>query len=62
MKNTNIQLLYESYPIIKAIDEENQNIIGERAYFKSLKLQECFSSAKGEKRVVNHMGLATLFS
>lgn len=47
MKNTNIQLLYESYPIIKAIDEENQNIIGERAYFKSLKLQECFSSASG---------------
>ena len=46
-KIKDIQLLYESYPIIKTIDDKNQNIIGEKAYFKILEADEHISSASG---------------
>ena len=43
----NIKLLYELYPIFKIINEKNQGIISEKAYFRTLDAEEYISSMKG---------------
>ncbi|HCW53515.1 MAG TPA: hypothetical protein DG753_07230 [Clostridium sp.] len=47
MIQEDVKLLYEAYPIIKAIDIKNQNIIGEKSYFRILEVEEYISSVNG---------------
>lgn len=43
-----INKLYEAYPILAQIDEENKGIIGEKAIFKDLFADEYLSANEGE--------------
>ena len=43
----NLELLYDRYPVLKTINDQNENIIDKNAYFKTLQLNEYISSSNG---------------
>lgn len=48
MKNNNYIIdLYKEYPVLKDIDDKNNNIISDNCYFKSINAGEYISSANG---------------
>ncbi|WP_207745935.1 Crp/Fnr family transcriptional regulator [Clostridium sp. D53t1_180928_C8] len=47
-KNDYINKLYEAYPVLAQIDEENKGILGEKAIFKDLFADEYLSTNEGE--------------
>ena len=43
----NLELLYDRYPVLKTINDQNENIIDKNAYFKTLHFNEYISSSNG---------------
>ncbi|CAI3549418.1 MULTISPECIES: Crp/Fnr family transcriptional regulator [Clostridium] len=43
----NLELLYDRYPVLRNINDQNENIIGKNAYFKVLQFNEYISSSNG---------------
>ena len=43
----NLELLYDRYPVLKTINDQNENIIDKNAYFKTLQFNEYISSSNG---------------
>lgn len=41
----NLELLYDRYPVLKTINDQNENIIDKNAYFKTLQFNEYISSS-----------------
>ena len=43
----NLELLYDRYPVLKTINDQNENIIDKNAYFKALQVNGYISSSNG---------------